>query len=196
MINLNKVGDKVDLTKAAADTGGTLTKIRVGLGWDARQGGGESYDLDASVVTLDADGKSIGASWFVYFNNLASPNNVIVHQGDERTGDTAGDDEQIVIDLAALPPEAADLRIVVTIFEAAKRGGQTFAAVSNAYVRVLDENTGVELFRYDLSEDAPAGTNALVVGKVYRHDGAWLFKAMGDGFPDEIDGIVNAYNIS
>jgi tellurium resistance protein TerD len=195
-LNLTKVGERVDLTKAATDSGGTLTTIRVGLGWDARKDEGKPFDLDASIVTLGSDGKSIGSDWFVFFNHLNAPGDAIVHQGDERTGDTEGDDEQIVIDLTKLPDNATDLRVVVTIFEAALRGGQSFAQVSNAYVRVIDEMTGTELVRYGLSEDAPAGTNAFVLGKVYRHEGAWHFKALGETFTSEIEGIVAAYGVA
>jgi tellurium resistance protein TerD len=190
-VNLVK-GGKVDLTKQA---GGTLDKIRIGLGWDARKTDGPDYDLDASVVVLDNTEQCIGTDWFVYYNNLTSPAAAIVHQGDELTGGKEGDDEQIVIDLTKLPSNATDLRIVVTIYEARARGGQSFALVKNAFVRVIDESTGTELSRYDLSEDTEPGVNALVFGKVYRHDGGWNFRALGDGFTDELDGLVRAYKI-
>lgn len=191
-VNLTK-GGKVDLTKAA---GGTLTKIRVGLGWDARKTTGPDYDLDASIVALNAAGTCLSKDWFVYYNNLRAPGDAIVHQGDELTGGLAGDDEQIVVDLTALPADVVDLRVVVTIYEARARGGQSFSLVDNAFVRVVDETTGSELSRYDLSEDTEPGVNALVFGRIYRHDGAWNFKALGDGFTDELQGLVDAYKIA
>lgn len=190
-VNLVK-GGKVDLTKEA---GGTLTKVRIGLGWDARKTTGADFDLDASVVGLTDAGVSAGQNWFVYYNNLQAPGGVIVHQGDNLTGTGTGDDEQIVVDLAHLPAEVVDLRIVVTIYDARGRGGQTFGSVENAFVRVVDEATGNELSRYDLTEDTEPGVNALVFAKLYRHGGGWSFRAIGDGFPDELEGLVRAFKI-
>ncbi|MER7002233.1 TerD family protein [Dactylosporangium sp. NPDC000555] len=189
-VNLVK-GGKVDLTKAA---GGTLAKVRIGLGWDARKTAGADFDLDASVVGLTDAGVSAGPDWFVYYNNLQAPGGVIAHQGDNLTGTGSGDDEQILIDLAAMPADVVDLRIVVTIYEARKRS-QTFGSVENAFVRVVDEATGAELSRYDLTEDTEPGVNALVFAKLYRHNGGWSFRAIGDGFTDELEGLVHAFKI-
>jgi tellurium resistance protein TerD len=189
-VNLSK-GGKVDLTKEA---GGTLTKVRVGLGWDARKTAGADYDLDASAVGLGDNGLCVTTDWFVYYNNLTSPGGAIVHQGDNLTGTGTGDDEQIVVDLAGLPAEVTDVRFVVTIHEAKTRG-QSFGNVENAFIRVVDDTTGTELARYDLTEDTEPGVNALVFAKLYRHGGAWNFRAIGDGFTDELQGLVNAYKI-
>ncbi|HEX4395727.1 MAG TPA: TerD family protein [Mycobacterium sp.] len=201
-INLSK-GGKVNLTKEA---GGTLTKVRVGLGWDVRRTDGDPYDLDASVIGIDAsggcvgkpvivDGESVGREWFVYYNHPASPGDVIVHQGDNLTGGGDGDDEQIVIDLSRVPAEVVELVVAVTIHMAKARGGQNFGLVENAFVRVLDESSNTELARFDLTEDTTEGVNSLVFGKLYRHDGAWNFRAIGDGFTTELDGLVTAYRI-
>ena len=191
-INLSK-GGKVDLTKEA---GGTLTTVRIALGWDVRRTDGQPYDLDASVIGCGADGMSLGANWFVFYNNPAAPNKTIVHQGDNLTGSGTGDDEQIVVDLATLPAEVEQLVVAVTIHEAKARGGQSFGLVENAFVRVVDEATGTELARYDLTEDTDAGVNSLVFGKLYRRSGAWNFRAIGDGFTEELQGLVNAYKIA
>jgi tellurium resistance protein TerD len=83
----------------------------------------------------------------------------------------------------------------VTIHEAKARGGQNFGLVENAFVRVVDESTGTELARFDLTEDTTDGVNALVFGKLYRHGASWNFRAIGDGFKDELDGLATAYKI-
>jgi tellurium resistance protein TerD len=184
-------GGNVDLTKEA---GGVLSKIRIGLGWDLRKTGGDAFDLDASVVGLTDAGVSAGTDWFVFYNRLASPGNAIVHQGDELTGAAEGDDEQIVIDFSLLPDHIAELVVAVTIHEAGTRG-QNFGMVDNAYVRVVNEDGGAELARYDLSEDG-SGLNTVVMGKAYRKDGGWKFKALGDGFATEMQGIIDAYKIA
>ena len=202
-INLSK-GGKVNLTKEA---GGTLTKVRVGLGWDVRRTEGKPYDLDASIIGLDAagncfgdpvrneEGDIIGRDWFVYYNHPASPDKVIEHQGDNLTGGGDGDDEQIMIDLARVPDDVTELVVAVTIYEAKLRGGQNFGLVENAFVRIVDESTGTELARFDLTEDTDEGVNSLVFGKLYRHSGVWNFRAIGDGFTNELDGLVTAYKI-
>lgn len=200
-INLSK-GGKVDLTKAA---GGTLTKVRIGLGWDIRRTDGPAYDLDASVIGCDAsggcvgkpvmvNGQSVGREWFTYYNHPASPENVVVHQGDNLTGSGTGDDEQILIDLARVPADITELVVAVTIHEAKVRN-QNFGLVENAFVRVVDETSGTELARFDLTEDTDQGVNSLVFGKLYRRDQAWNFRAIGDGFTEELQGLVTAYRI-
>lgn len=190
-VNLTK-GGNVDLTKAA---GGTLTSIRVALGWEPRKNAGDAFDLDASIVGLGDNGLSAGADWFVFYNHLTSADGAIVHQGDERTGETAGDDEQIIIDFTKLPETIHELVVAVTIHKAVERG-QNFGQVDNAYVRVVDESNGTELARYDLTEDS-SGVNTLVFGKAYRKDGAWKFKALGDsGYTNELQGIIDAYKVA
>ncbi len=188
-------GDKVDLGKAAADQGGTsgLTKLGIRLGWDVRRGDGAEFDLDALVCGLGADGKLISPEWRVFYNQLSSPAGAIVHQGDELTGAKQGDDEVILVDLTKLPADVVDLRVYVTIYEASKRGNQTFAQVENAFVRITDEDTGTELCRYDLTEDA--GQHASIeFAKVYFNNGAWAFRAIGNTFDYEIDGVFAAHS--
>jgi len=180
-INLTK-GGTVDLTKEA---GGSLSKVRVGLGWDA------GADLDASVVAVDASSNAVSKDWFVFYNQLKSPGDVIVHQGDERTGETEGDDEQIVIDLAGLPAEANQLLVYVTIHDE----GKTFAEVNSAYVRITDEANGNEIARYDLTHDAGPGVNALTFGALVRSGGGWVFNAIGDGATTGIEGVVDKHKI-
>jgi tellurium resistance protein TerD len=190
-INLSK-GGKVDLSKEA---GGALTKVRIGLGWDVRRTDGPAYDLDASIIGLNSSGACASPEWFVFYNHMAAPGDVIVHQGDNLTGGGDGDDEQILIDLARVPADVTELVVAVTIHEAKARGGQNFGLVEDAFVRVVDETTNTELARYDLTEDTNAGVNSLVFGKLYRRGQAWNFRAIGDGFTSELQGLVTAYHI-
>lgn len=188
-VSLEK-GANVSLTKEA---GGNLTGVTVGLGWDPRVTSGEDFDLDASAFIVDASGKVPSNDWFVYFNNLKSPDGTVVHTGDNLTGDGDGDDESINIDLANLPPTIEEIVIPVTIFKAKERGGQNFGGVDNAFIRVCDQ-TGRELARYDLGEEF-ALEEAVIFGKVYRMDGEWKFKAVGQGFNDGLDGLCRTYGV-
>ncbi|GLY08289.1 TerD family protein [Actinoplanes sp. NBRC 101535] len=190
-VNLSK-GGKVDLTKQA---GGTLAIARIGLGWDVRRTTGEPYDLDSSLIALGTDSMSVGADWFVFYNNPASPHGLIKHHGDNLTGAGQGDDEQILVNLDQLPAHIHELVVAVTIHEARARGGQNFGLVENAYIRILDEATGTELARYDLTEDTGQGVNSLVFGKLYRRGTSWSFRAIGDGFTEELACLVSAYQI-
>jgi tellurium resistance protein TerZ len=171
-INLQK-GQKISLEKEA---GGGLAKIVMGLGWDAKKsggffGGGEtSVDLDASCVLFDETGKIKDAVWFV---QLQSKDGSIVHTGDNRTGDGDGDDEQIIVDLTRVPADVKSLVFVVNSFT-----GQSFADIQNAFCRVLNGSSNVELARYELS--CNGSHTAMVMAKVYRHNGEWKMHAIGE----------------
>ena len=193
-VSLSK-GSKISLAKAASDSGvsGELSKIIVGLGWDTNKydGGGE-FDLDASVFMCDANGKVTKDTNFVFYNNKKAPG--VEHMGDNRTGEGEGDDEVINVDLKALEADVAKLAFTVTIFEAKERN-QTFGQVDNAYIRIVDANSGTEILRYDLSEDYSTET-ALVVGEMYNNNGEWKFNAVGAGFNDGLEGLCRNYGLN
>ncbi|WP_127530859.1 TerD family protein [Paenibacillus kobensis] len=188
-ISLTK-GQKVDLTK----TNPGLTKITVGLGWDTNKyDGGKDFDLDVSVFLANAAGKVENESNLIYFNNRQNENGSVVHTGDNRTGAGEGDDEQINIDLANVPANVEKIAFTITIYEAVERS-QNFGQVSRAYVRILDENSGNELIRFDLGEDFSIETG-VVVGELYRHSGEWKFSAIGSGYKDGLAGLVRDYGL-
>ena len=174
-INLSK-GQKVDLTKGNPG----LTKVVVGLGWDVNAfDSGSAFDLDAAAFLLGASGKCPTERDFIFYGNLKHSTGAVEHMGDNLTGEGAGDDEQIRIDLTKVPDNIQRIAFTVTIYDAAERR-QNFGQVSNAYVRVVDESTGMELIRYDLEEDFSIET-AIVVAEIYRHNGEWKFNAIGQG---------------
>ena len=176
MINLLK-GQKVDLTKGNPG----LSKILVGLGWDTKKyDGGYDFDLDAAAFLLGKDGHVQSDYDFVFYNNLKHSSGAVQHMGDNLTGAGEGDDEQIKIDLSKLPANIDKVAFTVTIHEADTRK-QNFGQVSNAFIRIVDENSGKELIRYDLGEDFSIET-AVVVGELYRNAGEWKFNAIGSGF--------------
>ncbi len=189
-VSLQK-GQKVDLTKGNPG----LSKVVVGLGWDVNKyDGGKDFDLDASAFLLNAQGKVASEQDFVYFNNLQGGNGSVIHTGDNLTGVGDGDDEQIKIDLKAVPPGIEKIAFTITIYEAQERR-QNFGQVANAYVRVLDEATGAELIRYDLGEDYSVET-AIVVGELYRHQTEWKFNAVGSGYQNGLAGLVRDYGLN
>ncbi|EME99962.1 TerD family protein [Streptomyces mobaraensis NBRC 13819 = DSM 40847] len=182
-------GGNVSLSKEAPG----LTAVTVGLGWDVRTTTGADYDLDASALLCDAHGKVPSDQHFVFFNNLRSPEGSVVHSGDNLTGGGDGDDEQIQVDLAAVPAEVDKIVFPVSIYDAAQRG-QSFGQVRNAFIRVVNRADGRELARYDLTEDASTET-AMVFGELYRHDPEWKFRAIGQGYASGLAGIAQDYGV-
>ena len=189
-VNLKK-GQKVDLTKHNPG----LKKITVGLGWDVnRYDSGADFDLDASAFLLGASARVRQDSDFVFYSNAADPSGSVTYGGDNRTGEGEGDDEQIFVDLSAVPAGVEKIDFTVTIYEAAERR-QNFGQVSNAYVRIVDDATGAELIRYDLEEDFSIET-AVVVGELYRHAGEWKFNAIGSGFQGGLEALCRNYGVN
>jgi len=183
-------GQRVDLTKGRP----SLKNILVGLGWDFNHYDGEAeFDLDASVFMTKENGKVGADGDFIFYGNLEHRSKSVVHMGDNRTGEGDGDDEEIKVKLYEVPSEYTSLAITVTIYDADTRL-QNFGMVGNAYVRVLDEDTGEELLRFDLSEDFSTET-ALVVAEIYKHNGEWKFKAVGSGYNGGLKALCVQYGI-
>ena len=172
-VNLQK-GQKVSLSKSAPG----LTKVVVGLGWDVNQfDTGGDFDLDAAAFLLGDSGKAASSSDFVFYGNLKHSSGGVEHLGDNLTGAGDGDDEQIKVDLAKLPPSVTHVAFTATIYDAEARR-QNFGMVNNAFIRIYNEATGEELLRYDLGEDFSIET-AVVFGELYRNNGEWKFNAIG-----------------
>ncbi len=182
-------GQKIDLTK-----GNDLNRAVIGLGWDINNfdGGGE-FDLDASAFLVDENGKATGDVDFIFYNNLEHPSGGVIHTGDNRTGEGDGDDEQIIIEFGKVPANIHKIAITVTIHDAVARS-QNFGQVSNAYVRVVNEENNLELNRFDLTEDYSIET-AMVVCELYRHGAEWKFDAIGSGFQGGLSSLCSRYGL-
>ena len=188
-INLTK-GQKVDLTKGNHG----LNNLLVGLGWDTnRYSGGVDFDLDASVFLLGPNGKVRNNFDFVYYGNLKHNSGSVEHLGDNLTGGGNGDDEQIRVNLAAVPPDVDKIAVTVTIYEAEKRG-QNFGQVGNAYIRIFDESKRSEIMRFDLGGDFSVETS-VVIGELYRYKGEWKFNAVGSGFQGGLKALCQNYGV-
>ncbi|GAA4064602.1 TerD family protein [Actinomadura miaoliensis] len=188
-VSLSK-GGNVSLTKEAPG----LTAVTVGLGWDLRTTTGADFDLDASALLLNESGKVVSDQHFVFFNNLRSPDGSVEHSGDNLTGEGEGDDEQIKVNLAAVPAEVARVVFPVSIHDADARG-QNFGQVRNAFIRVVNQADGSELARYDLTEDASAET-AMVFGELYRNGAEWKFRAVGQGYASGLAGVAKDFGVN
>jgi tellurium resistance protein TerD len=189
-VNLSK-GQKVDLTK----TNPGLKKILVGLGWDINKyDGGFDFDLDAAAFLCGDNGQVSSDADFIFYNNKLHSSGSVEHAGDNLTGVGEGDDEVIRIDLALIPANVSKVDFTVTIHDAEARR-QNFGQVSNAYIRVMNEENGEELIRYDLGEDFSIET-AVVVGEIYRHNGEWKFNAIGSGFDGGLEALCRNFGVN
>ena len=188
-VSLSK-GGNVSLTKEAPG----LTAVTVGLGWDVRTTTGADFDLDASALMLDTSGKVLSDQHFVFYNNLQSPDGSVQHTGDNLTGEGEGDDEQIKVNLAAVPAEVDKIVFPVSIHEAEARQ-QSFGQVRNAFIRVVNQANDSEIARYDLTEDASTET-AMIFGELYRRNGEWKFRAVGQGYASGLRGIALDFGVN
>jgi len=183
-------GGNLSLSK----TDPSLTKIVVGLGWDPRATDGTEFDLDASAMLLGVNGKVRSEADFIFYNQKTSTDGSVEHTGDNRTGAGDGDDESIKIDLSHVPVDVDKLVFVVTIHEAEVRK-QNFGQVGGAFIRIVNELSGVEIVRYDLAEDASTET-AMVFAELYRSNGEWKFRAVGQGYAGGLKALANAYGMN
>lgn len=173
-ISLSK-NQTISLEKEA---GAALKKIRMGLGWDPVKPSGffarllnsdTAIDLDASCILLDTARQPLELVWF---RELKSSDGSIVHTGDNRTGEGAGDDESIQVNLEQLPAGVQHLVFTVNSFT-----GQNFEAVENAYCRIVDELTGKELARFNLSDKGRH--TGVVMACLSRTSSGWDLTAIG-----------------
>ncbi|WP_067516674.1 TerD family protein [Endozoicomonas ascidiicola] len=187
-INLQK-GGRINLEKEAPG----LSNIHLGLGWDLRKTDGSDFDLDASILMLNQDDKAIGEGGFIFYNTDTSSCGSVKHLGDNRTGAGEGDDEVLTVDLQKVPDNVSKMLVAVTIHEGDERN-QNFGLVDNAFVRVVNQDTGEEIARYDLTEDYSAETS-LIFGELYKKDDSWRFAAKGDGFAGGLSAFLGTYGL-
>ena len=171
-----------------------LSKIVIGLGWDARATDGADFDLDASVFMLAESGKVRSDADFIFYNQLRSSDGSVEHTGDNLTGEGEGDDESVKVDLSRVPAEIQKLAVAVTIHDADARR-QNFGMVQNAFIRIVNGDSDREVARYDLTEDYSTET-ALIFGEVYRHSGEWKFRAVGQGFQGGLAPLARNFGVN
>ena len=187
-LSLSK-GGNLSLSKEAPG----MTKVLVGLGWDARSTDGQDFDLDASAFLLKADGKVRADSDFIFYNQLKSVDGSVEHTGDNRTGEGDGDDEAIKVDLSKVPADIDRIAFTVTIHEAETRK-QNFGQVRGAFIRIVNQDNNSEVARYDLAEDASTET-AMIFAELYRNGAEWKFRAVGQGFAGGLKPLAESYGL-
>ncbi|MBP6039948.1 MAG: TerD family protein [Flavobacterium sp.] len=183
VINLRK-GDKVAVG---------FTNITVGLGWEPNEGTGAGYDLDVSAIMIDEKRKMPNKDYFVFYGNLNSPDGALTHTGDDPDGTSSDgeDDESIIIDITKVNPSVQEILFVVTIDGAADKN-QNFGQVRDSYIRLIDNNTGKEVMKYELGEDFSIETG-IEFGRLYRRNNEWKFDASGIGYKEDLAFFLSKY---
>ena len=167
-------------------------KFTIGLGWDANNSStGGAFDLDASVFVLNENKKLVADDFFIFYNNLQTPDKSVTHTGDNLTGDGDGDDEQIKIDLTGVDSRVKEIIVVVTIHEADSRN-QNFGQVRNSFIRVFNTDTNEEILKYELDEDFSIET-AVEFGRIYKRNDEWKFEAVGNGMKGGLQDFLTKY---
>lgn len=190
-ISLRK-GGNISLVKQAG--GSELSQIMVGLGWDARKSWwGRAYDLDAMAFLCGADDQVRSEDDFIFYGHLRNADGSVEHMGDNLTGEGEGDDEQIRVHLDKLPAEIEKVAIAVVIYQGKQRR-QYLGMVENAFVRIVDERSGRELARFDISESMGEETG-LLFAEIYRRGRDWKLKAIGEGFDEGLTPIAQRYGL-
>lgn len=168
-------------------------RFTIGLGWDTNTSStGAGFDLDASIFVLGENKKILADEYFVFYNNLKTPEGAVEHTGDNLTGDGDGDDEQIKVDLSKINPNATEICVVVTIHDAETRR-QNFGQVRNSFVRIFDAVSNEEILKYELEEDFSIET-AVEFGRIYKRGTEWKFEAVGMGMKGGLQDFLNKYS--
>lgn len=182
-INLQK-GQKIDIG---------LIKMSVGLGWTPNEGTGNAFDLDASAFMINEQRQIPKEEYFIFYGNTDSPDAALHHTGDDPTGGNSaeGDDETIEVDLSKVDSSIQEILFVVTIHEALSRK-QNFGQVRNSYIRIVDDQTGQEVAKYELGEDFSIET-AVEFGRLYKRNNNWKFEASGIGYKEDLAFFLAKY---
>lgn len=182
-INLQK-GQKINIG---------LSKMTIGLGWDPSEGTGQTFDLDASAIMIDSTRKLVEEEYFIFYNNLVSPDGALTHTGDDPDGKSSDgdDDEAIIIDLDKVDSRVEEILFVVTI-EDFERKKQNFGQVRNSYIRIIDNSNNEEIAKYELDEDFSIETG-VEFGRLYKKNGDWKFEASGIGYKADLGFFLEKY---
>ncbi|QKW04560.1 TerD family protein [Streptomyces sp. NA02536] len=158
------------------------TALRVDVGW--RSGPGVP-DADASALLL-AGGKVRSDADFVFYNQPAHSSGAVRHEGKRDAGGRVTD--TLLVDLTRVEPG------IETVILAASCDGGAFGQVPDLYVEVKDAANGAVAARFD-SAGATTET-AFVLGEFYRRQGAWKFRAVGQGYSSGLEGLATDYGIT
>lgn len=179
-------GERFNLSKEAPN----LKKMAIALGWQVTAAG-QSYEIDVSAFMLGADGKIPNDKYFIFYNNLTSSDGSVLQLIPEPNTGQQENKTIYGIILERISPEIEEMTFVVTIHEAQKNQAN-FTNIKNAFIKISNVDTGIELVRYELKENFSLET-AVEFGRLYRKNGEWRFQAVGQGYQAGLQSFVDKY---
>ena len=188
---LIKEGDEVNLFEHDP----TLSKIALAAGWDVNTFSGEEIDVDVSIFLLNRNQKTRNDNDFIFYNQPEALEGGIVHGGDSRVGFGDGDDETILIELQKVPFDVLQIPVVISIYKGFEKK-QALDSMRRCYVRIINADTGHELFRFNLTDifKEHKETGA-IIGWINREGPKWHFKADLEYFSGGLGEIARSYDI-
>lgn len=168
-----------------------LRAVAMGVKWDAGSETALADNLVMAAMLCDAHGRALSDVHFVFFNQLASPD-LSVHEVDKALG---GDNEQVEIDLAAVPAEVERVVAVLYINDGPAQR-RTLGQLRSCVVRIVNVDGNQELVTSEDLAPALSTETAIVLGEVYRHNGEWKFKVLGQGYAQGLAGVAADYGLS
>lgn len=193
VIDLSK-GQRINLNKVAP----ALQKVRVALNWTVNtRDSGSNFDVDvvafACKYNETGEPKLIGNAWFIFYNQLTSPDGSIIHMGDNLVGseDSDGDCENIIVDLTKINLSVEEISFIVNIHDAQTRR-QNFGQIRKASIKLIDDNTSAIVAQYVLSEDFST-EQSVQFGSLYKNENGWNFMSVGTGYNTGLDKFVLEY---
>jgi tellurium resistance protein TerD len=182
-------GEEINITRL--DPG--IREVTVGVGWSLKRFEGDPIDLDVSVFLLDKNDKTRVDEDFIFYNNMVGRDGAVKHLGDSRTGAGDGDDEKIIVDLMALPFEIIKIAFVVSIYDL-DMNSNNFQMVKNVFFRIVNNETNLETFRFELDDEMGSGTGVFI-GFIERVGSDWIYKAVGEPIQGGLAKIAQDYGI-
>lgn len=171
-----------------------LREVKIGVGWDQRAFEEDPVDLDISVFMLNSEDKTREDEDFVFYNNPIAYDGGVMHKGDSRTGAGEGDDENITIHLHSIPYDIHTVMLVLSVYDETGEGFR-FDLVKNIFVRIVNDENGHEIARYEVAEKDCNGNNALKLAALVREGPEWFFDAVGEGSLGGLGKLASHYGI-
>lgn len=173
----------------------TLRKIHIGFGWDIESFNTDVVDFDVSLFLIDKNGKTRNDNDFVFYNQMNALDDGIRHLGDSRTGAGDGDDETIAIDLTAIPFDVTSLVFTISIYRGAEKQ-HMLSMMKNAYMRVVNAETTIELLRYELdSVIKNHEETAMIAAHINREGPKWHFAPKDEFVEGGLAAIATRFGI-
>lgn len=188
--NVLKTGDFYDIRKKIPQ----LQRIAVGSGWDQKMFEEKALDIDLSCFLLNKDDQTRQDSDFIFYNNETACEGAVRHQGDSRSGAGDGDDEMITIDLNGLSFDIVKVVFVLTIYDAAERG-QSLDQIRNIYLRMVNTDDDLEVFRVNIQETDFVGHIGVKIGELVREGPKWFFSVLNEPIPGGLAKVATQYGL-